>query len=91
MFNYMQNHSYRFFQNHFSGSLVTKIADTAKGIESLLILLIDPIFAHIAALLIAAVMMYFVHPLFCFILIIWSIIFISITAIFSKKSQYYFS
>ncbi|MCH2038700.1 MAG: hypothetical protein MK137_08940, partial [Rickettsiales bacterium] len=50
MFHYVQHHSYSFFQKNYSGSLVTKIADTAKGMEAVIMLMIDPIFAHLAAL-----------------------------------------
>lgn len=89
MFHYVQHHSYSFFQKNYSGSLVTKIADTAKGMEAVIMLLVDPIFAHLAALLIAAGMMYFVHPFFCIVLIVWSAIFIAITILVSKRSQYY--
>lgn len=86
MFAYLQEHSYSFFQKNFTGSLSNKIADMARGAESVISQIVEPIFAQIAALLIATVSMYLVNPLSSLVLLLWSIIFLGIAFLFYKKT-----
>lgn len=86
MFNYIQHHSYSYFQKHFSGSLSNKIADMARGAESVISQLVEPLIYQIMTLFVATIAMYFVHPLLSVVLFLWSILFLGIIAFFYKKT-----
>lgn len=89
MFDYLYGHSYSYFQKHFSGSLSNKIADMARGAESVISQLVEPLFFQMMALFVATVSMYFVHPLLSVVLIIWSVLFLGTIALFYKKTLWF--
>lgn len=89
MFEYLLEHSYSYFQHNFSGSLSNKINDMSKNAVLVIIDLIDHFFARSLCLLIGAITMYLVHPYFALLLMTWTIIFIAVSLILSKKAQYY--
>jgi len=86
MFDHLYDHSYSYFQKHFSGSIANKIADMARGAESVISQLVEPLFFQMMALLVATVSMYFVHPLLSVVLIVWSILFLGTICLFYKKT-----
>lgn len=85
MFAYVNRHSHDYFQNEFAGSLSNKITDMSGSSVSLL-MKFDETFAQIVGLTIAAVMMFYVNPLFAYILVAWATLLILISALFSKKT-----
>jgi len=89
MFTYTQGHSYSYFQKNFTGSLSNKIADMARGAESVLMQLVEPIFAQSATLVIAIFTMYLVNPLFALVLFVWSLLFLGVVFFFYKKTVLY--
>lgn len=74
---YTSQHSYSYFQNNFAGSLVNKIKDIAKGVESTLQIVIDRFLSHFLALIFACITLATVHPLIGLILFVWACAFIS--------------
>lgn len=89
MFNYVERHSYTYFQKNFSGCIGNKINDMAKSALAIITHIIENFFARTIALGIGAVTMFFVHPYFAVLLLVWSSIFISIAIFLSKRSQLY--
>ena len=89
MFEYVEQHSYKYFQQNFAGSLTNKINDMAKNATKLISTLIDIFIARTCAFVIGMGMMYLVHPYFAFVIITWAILFLSISWILSKKSQHF--
>lgn len=89
MFDYVQKHSYSYFQQNFAGSLGNKINDMAKSSITIISAIIDNFFARILSLVIGIITMFLVSPYFAFVIIVWSIIFISVSAMLSKKAQLY--
>lgn len=87
MFNYLNQHSYHYFQNNFAGSLVNKIGDMQGGIVDIFTIL-DELYAQTLGLAVAIVTLLFIHPIFAVILMGWTVIFISITLIFLKPIQH---
>jgi ATP-binding cassette subfamily B protein len=83
LFSYLTQHSHRYFQNNFAGSLSNKISDMTSGTNSLFITGIEVLVQSIA-LLIAIVSMFLVHPLFGFILLGWALAFIFIARLYLK-------
>jgi ATP-binding cassette subfamily B protein len=89
MFKHILEHSYSFFQHNFSGSLSNKINDMSKNAVLVISDLIDHVFSRALCLIIGATTMYLVHPYFAILLITWTILFITISLILSKKAEYY--
>lgn len=87
MFSYLSKHSYTYFSDHFSGSLVKKIFDLSNGIEPVIQIPNTILIPRTIAVLIASAVLYTVHPLFCFILIAWTIGFVGTSFLMSKKSE----
>ena len=89
MFDYVESHSYSYFQHNFSGSLANKINDMAKGITSIVDRIISDFLGRLFCFIVGAITMYYVHPYFAFALIVWGIIFIGVSLLCLKKAQKY--
>lgn len=89
MFDYVEKHSYSYFQHNFAGSLGNKINDMARSSATVISNLIDHFLARALSLVIGSITMFLVHPYFACVLIVWSTIFISASIILSKKAQKY--
>lgn len=86
MFDYLTQHSYRYFQNNFAGSLSNKIGDMHSGVIAILTTL-DDAFAQFLGLVVAVTMLLLVYPVFAFILLGWVISFLLISYYFFKPIQ----
>lgn len=86
MYAYLIQHSYRYFQNNFSGSLTNKISDMQSGAISIFTIL-DEAFAQCVGLSVAIIAMLLVHPLFALILLVWAMGFILISGLFFTPIQ----
>lgn len=82
-FSYLNQHSYNYFQNNFSGSLINKIVDLQGGVVDILTI-IDDSYAQILGLIIAALTLLIVHPFFALLLLVWVTTFLSISFYFLK-------
>lgn len=85
MMEYIEGHSFRFFQHNLSGTLANQIQEMSDGIKELVKIVIDKFFSHILALVIAAITLSTVNPLLAIMLIIWAFMFIIGTVYASKK------
>ena len=86
MFDYLTEHSYRYFQNNFAGSLSNKIGDMHSGVIAILTT-VDDAFAQALGLIVAIVMMLLVHPIFAVILLGWAASFLCISYYFFYPIQ----
>ena len=82
-FEYLNQHAYQYFQNNFSGGLITKIFDLQGGVVDIITILND-CYTQIIGLLIASITLFVVHPLFALILLSWVTAFFSIAFYFLK-------
>lgn len=89
MFDYVEGHSYNYFQQNFTGSLANKINDMAKGATLIINNLIEVFFSRFLTLVVGAITMYFVHPYFALVLVVWGTFFLGYSLFFSRKSQKY--
>lgn len=85
-FSYLNQHSYRFFQNNFAGSLSNKISDLHSGVITIFSTLDDAL-AQCLGLTVAIVTMLLVHPIFALILCAWAAAFILIAIYFFRPIQ----
>ena len=84
-FNYIHNQSQSFCQNNLSGSISNNINILSDNIEKIANTVFIYIVRGIVQVSVALISMYFVHPIFAFLLLIWVIIFILTSLKFSRK------
>lgn len=89
MLYYLEGHSYRYFQNNFAGSLSNKISDMMRGVSEILLMLTDTWLASFLGILLGAVTMYFVSPVFSLVLVCWSAVYFYGCWRLSRKGQDY--
>ncbi len=87
-FDYLMDHSHRFFQKNYSGTLANKIADMTRGVDDFLKNIAELFITQVLALLIACVAMYTVNPWFAIALFSWAVIFLSFSILSAKKAHY---
>jgi len=87
MFNYLNKHSHRYFQNSFAGSLINKVTDMQHGVIDIFTTL-DDLYAQILGISVAVIILLFIHPIFAVILMGWAFSFLLITFIFLKPIQH---
>lgn len=87
MFSYLNLHSHQYFQNNFAGSLINKIIDMQGGIVEIFTIL-DDLYAQVLGMTVATITLLFIHPIFAFILLGWTLAFLLITFLFLKPIQH---
>jgi ATP-binding cassette, subfamily B, bacterial len=87
--NYLQKHSYHFFQNNLAGSLSNKISDLSKSAGKLITSIIDDFFSRSLLFIFGLTTLFWVHPLFAAALIAWSVLFFILSYNLAKKSEKY--
>lgn len=88
-FKKLLNHSYNFFSNNFSGSIVAKSKRLVKQFETLMDIVSFPIWFSIVILCSILVILFFESPTLALIFLGWSLIYITITILFIKKRLSY--
>lgn len=89
MFNYVQHHSFRYFNDHMAGTLANKIADMPKGVTNVIQLLSTLFFPVLLAILITLASFLIIQPIFALILFAWIVVHLSICLLFSKGCSNY--
>ncbi len=86
-FDFVQKHSYSYFQHHFAGSLSNKISDMARSASTIINHAIEQFFARLLAMIIGSIAMFLVHPYFACILIFWCVFMLTTAIFLSKKAK----
>jgi ATP-binding cassette subfamily B protein len=85
MFDYVQQHSYRYFQENLSGSLSNKVLDMVRAFEHLF-MCVDHTFVPVGIMyLFTIVLLWSVHPAFGLFVIFWVVVYLVVAALFAKK------
>ncbi len=85
MMHYITGHSYEYFQNHFPGSLVNKIADVATGTRDLISIIVDRFMSNSLALFFAIFTFAMVHWVLATIMFVWAFVFALVTLKCAKR------
>lgn len=85
LFDHIQRHSPRYFNERFSGALANKITDMTTQAEAVIQQLFWPIVPALSACLLGAAVLWFIHPLFTAILLGWIAIHISVCLLFTRS------
>lgn len=86
MFDYLKQHSHQFFQDHFAGSLQSKISDMAEGATAV-VRKLEEALAQCLLIVVAITTMAIVHPFFAGVLTLWLVSFVLIAVSCSKLIQ----
>jgi ATP-binding cassette subfamily B protein len=89
MFDYVQHHSYRYFNDHLAGTLANKISDMPKGVTNVIQLVATLFLPVFLAIIITLVAFFFIQPLFALIMFSWIVIHMSVCLWFSKGCSHY--
>lgn len=84
---YLSKHSYRFFSEHFSGSLSKKIFDMCTGVESLVQIFVQKLLPLSLTVCISSIVLCLVQPLFGAMLFLWAMVYISVSYLLSRRSE----
>lgn len=86
-YDYVQHHSYPFFQNHFSGSLTSKIKGIMAGYDYVAGNLINEYLPRIVAIIVGTIALGMVNLQLTGIMVLWMAIVIPITWKMSQKTS----
>ncbi len=83
-YDYLMEHSYSFFSNNFTGSLVQRVNRFARSFETLSDRLIDDVLPLFVRVVSVVIIIFFVNKWIALIILVWIIIFLSFNVIFSR-------
>ena len=89
MFDHVQRHSPKYFNERFAGTLANKITDMTTQTELILQQLFWPIVPAISGCLLGAIFLWFISPVFSVILLAWMIIHLAVCFKFAKPCDRY--
>lgn len=84
---YLCQHSYRYFQEHFSGTLANKLSDLSNGLEPVIQLPNTVFIPRAMAAAFAVGMLTLVQPIFGLVLLVWLTVFVIITVIYAQYTE----
>ena len=85
MFDHIQHHSPHYFNERFGGSLANKMTDMTTQVESIIQQLFWPIIPAIATCILGTVFLWFVNPIFAWILFAWIVIHLGVCFKFTPR------
>lgn len=89
MFDHIQHHSPHYFNERFSGSLANKMTDMTTQAETILQQLFWPIIPALGACLLGSIFLWFVNPIFSWILLVWTVVHLTICVKCSRLCDIY--
>ncbi len=85
MFDYIQQHSYRFFSDHFAGSMGNKLNDMALGSTRLLDAVMFLFLPVLSAVLITIGLFFWLQPLYALLIGSWVVLHMAVCLAFAGK------
>jgi ATP-binding cassette, subfamily B, bacterial len=89
MFDHVQHHSPKYFNERFAGTLANKMTDMTTQVTLIIQQLFWPILPAIATCLLGAVFLWFVNPIFAWILLAWIVIHLGVCLKFTRPCDLY--
>ncbi len=89
MFNSVQHHSYRYFQDQLSGTLSNKILDMARGVEQLINCTTTAFIPITLSYIISTIILWRVHTYLGLAVTIWFIIYNAVTLFYARSCVSY--
>jgi ATP-binding cassette subfamily B protein len=89
MFDHIQHHSPKYFNEKFAGSLANKMTDMTTQVESIIQQLWWPVIPALSTCVLGSVFFWFVHPLFAWVLLGWVALHLGVCIKFTKSVDVY--
>jgi ATP-binding cassette, subfamily B, bacterial len=89
MFDHIQHHSPSYFNEQFAGSLANKMTDMTTQVELIVQQLFWPILPAISTCVLGAVFLWFVNPIFMWIMLGWIIMHLGVCLKFARSCDLY--
>lgn len=89
MFEHVQNHSPKYFNDHFAGSLTNKINDMVSQTSNILQNVVSMFIPGFVTCILAVVFFVKVNPFFAFLLALWVCSHYTICILFTRKCDHY--
>ncbi len=89
MFDHVQRHSPHYFNERFAGSLANKVTDMTTQVESIIQQLFWPIVPAIATCILGAFFLWFVNPIFTWILLAWIGVHLGVCLALTRRCDFY--
>jgi ATP-binding cassette subfamily B protein len=89
LFDHIQHHSPHYFNERFAGSLANKLTDMTSQVELILQQLFWPIIPALVACIFGSFFLWFVNPIFTWILLGWTIVHLTICIKFTHPCDVY--
>lgn len=89
MFDHVQRHSPKYFNERFAGSLANKITDMTTQIEIIIQMLLWPIIPALVTCILGVVFLWVIYPVFAWIMIAWIAIHLGICLRFARTCDSY--
>lgn len=84
MFDYVQQHSHRYFQDHLAGTLSNKVLDMVRAFENMFMAVVTTFFPVLLSCLISAGLLLTVHWWYSVFVLVWFASYIAVTALCSR-------
>lgn len=88
-YDYVQHHSYGFFQDNFTGTISSKIKGLLDGYDKFWAAMHHGLMAKLLKVIVSFIALSFINLHVCFYIFIWSITYASIMYFFSKRLNHY--
>lgn len=89
MFDHIQHHSPHYFNERFSGSLANKMTDMTTQVEQIIQQLFWPIVPAVATCILASLFLWFINPVFTWILLGWIVVHLGVCLAFTRSVDAY--
>ena len=89
LFRYLQFHSHRYFVSHFAGSLANRITEIATSCMHSLWTICFTFYPLIIQSVVALVILFGASPKLAMVLMVWLILYVSISILLARKCQVY--
>ncbi|MES2121554.1 MAG: ABC transporter ATP-binding protein [Chlamydiota bacterium] len=89
MFDHVQHHSPRYFNERFSGALANKLTDMTTQVESILQQLFWPLIPALSTCILGSLFLWWINPIFTWILLGWIVIHLGVSLSFTRHCDYY--
>ena len=89
MFDHIQHHSPKYFNDRFAGGLANKISDMTFHVSSIVQLMLTTLIPGVSALLISVIFFANINFFFSFILTVWLTLYLLTCFLFTKKCTQY--
>src|SRR5690606_1397804 len=89
LFAYLQHHSHRFFSNHFSGALASRISETSMGVNMTVWALIFDFLPIVVTLTVSIALLWHANYLLSLFVLLWATIFLSTSYWLARRCRPY--